>query len=321
MTPTPIRLFILILCLLSLALTVSAQDSDEFVLPDAVTFEAPAGLQPEGVVWDESGERFIVGSLLDGRVGTVDDEGVYAPLFTDEQFVATTGLHLSDGVLYVANTSPSAFIPFSRGLAGLVAYDLESETVLYSVDLTDLHTGGGARFANDVTVDADGNAYVTDSFQPVIYQVTPDGEASVLVESELLDAPFLGSNGIDYHPDGFLLVAVSGTQTLVRIHLDSPEDLSAVAWDVPASIDGMVLAPDGALYAVARLDIDGEEVQVAARYVSEDGWETATLDGMVETASGEATTLTLRGEAVYYINAYLQGFGRTEYEITRAVLE
>jgi len=310
---------IALLLLMAFALPVAAQE-DAAILPDVITFEAPAGLQPEGIVWDADGERFLVGSLLDGAVGAVDDEGVYSPLFTDESFVATTGLHIADGKLYVANTSPLAFIPGMAGLAGLVVYDLEADEVVLSVDLTDVFDGEGARFANDVTVDADGNAYLTDSFQPVIYKITPDGETSVFVESDLLGAPFLGLNGIDYHPDGFLLAAVSGTQMLIRIPLDDPESLAAVEWDIPSAIDGMALAEDGTLYAVSRLEVDDAQIQAVTTYTSEDGWLTATLVNRVET-TGAATTLTLREGEVYSINAYLQDRARTSYEITRAIFE
>lgn len=314
------HLSFVVFALVLAGLPASAQP-DAPPLPDQIVFEAPAGLQPEGVVWDAEGERFIVGSLLDGTVGTVTDDGVYAPLFTDPQFEATTGLHIANGLLYVANTSPSAFIPFSRGRAGLVVYDLAAGETVQSLDLTDVHTGGGARFANDVTVDADGVAYLTDSFQPVIYAVTPEGDASVLVQSPLLDAPFLGSNGIDIHPDGFLLVGVSGTESLVRVPLDAPESLALVDWDVPAAIDGMAFSEDGTtLYAVTRREVDGQTVQAVAAYVSEDGWQTATLTATFETG-GEATTLTLRDGEVYVIDAHLQNFGLTEYPITRAVFD
>jgi sugar lactone lactonase YvrE len=314
------RVLLVVFALMSFGVPASAQP-DAPALPDPIVFEAPAGLQPEGIVWDAERERFIVGSLLDGTVGTVTDDGVYTPLFTDPLFEATTGLHIADGRLYVANTSPSAFIPFARGLASLVVYDLSLDAVVLAVNLTDVHAGGGARFANDVTVDTDGTAYLTDSFQPVLYAVTPEGEASVLVESPLLDAPFLGSNGIDIHPDGFLLVGVSGTESLVRVPLDDPTALALVAWDVPAAIDGMVLAEDGTtLYAVTRREVDGQTVQAVSVYVSADGWQTATLSASFQTG-GEATTLTVRDGDVYVIDAHLQDFFRTEYPITRAVFE
>jgi len=314
------KLIFATLMLLACALPVFAQQ-EEPILPDIITFEAPAGLQPEGVVWDEEHGRFLVGSLLDGTIGSVDDEGVYTPLFTDESFVATTGVHIADGKLYIANTSPLAFIPGMAGLASLFVYDLVTDEVIVVVNLNEVHDGDGARFANDVAVDADGNAYVTDSFQPVIYRVTPEGETSVLVESDLLKADFLGMNGIDYHPDGYLLVAVSGNAALVRVPLDDPDSLTVVEWDTASGIDGMALAPDGTmLYAVSRLEVDGEEVQAVTRYESEDDWQTATLTGMSST-TGATTTLTLRGQEVYSINAYLQDFGRTEYQITRATFD
>jgi sugar lactone lactonase YvrE len=285
--------------------------------PDEILFEAPMGLQPEGIVWDEAGERFLVGSILDGTIGSVDDEGVYTPMFIDESFVSTVGLHIADGKLYIANGSLSVFRG-GAGNAGLAVYDLEAEELLFSVDLNETHDGTGGRFANDVTVDPDGNAYVTDSRQPVIYKVTPEGEASVFVTSPLLGGRSIGGNGIDYHPDGFLLVAVVESLSLVRIPLDDPEALAVVEWDTLSAIDGLVLSEDGTtLYGVAN--INGGSPAIVA-YASEDGWETATL-----TARGDSnrasTTLTLRGDKIYFIIAQIQNTRATEYQILRAVFE
>lgn len=309
------KLILLLLLLTGLALPVVAQD-DEPALPDEIIFEAPAGLQPEGIVWDEAGERFLVGSLLDGTIGAVDDEGVYTPLFTDLEFTSSVGLHIADGKLYIANGALSAFTG-GNGFAGLTVYDLETEELVYAVDLTKTFEGTGARFSNDVTVDPDGNAYVTDSRQPVIYKVTPEGEASVLVESPLLAAG-IGGNGIDYHPDNYLLVAVAGSLKLLRVPLNAPEELTAVEWDTLSAIDGMVLSEDGTtLYAVAGIN---GGISSAAIYTSEDDWQTATLASSVR-VNRAATTLALRDGEAYVINAYVQNRRQTTYEIIRAVFE
>lgn len=307
---------LLLIIFSALAMPLTAQD-DTPTLPDEIIFEAPAGLQPEGVVWDEERERFIVSSILDGTIGAVDDGGVYTPLFTDESFISTIGLHIADGKLYIANGALSAF-QGGMGNAGLAVYDLDAEEMLFSVDLNETFEGTGARFSNDVAVDPDGNAYVTDSRQPVIYKVTPEGEASVLVNSPLLAGRSASGNGIDYHPDGYLLVAVVGSLSLVRVPLDDPKALTVVEWDVLSAIDGLALSEDGmTLYGVAN--INGGTPAIVA-YTSEDNWQTATLTARAASHRA-ATTLTLRGDEVYYIIAQIQNTRATDYQILRAVFE
>lgn len=295
-------------------------------LPAEVVFESPVpGLLPEGVEWDAEAGTFLVGSLSSGTIRAIADDGTVTDLFEDEDFSATIGLHIADGKLYVANSSGEVFgNPAATGLASLVVYDLASGERVSYTDLTGIFDGEGSNFANDVTVDDEGNAYVTNSFQPVIYKVTPEGEGSVFANSEFFESPGFGLNGIEYHPDGYLLAAVAGNSTLVKIPLDDPEAADLVALTEPLSIDGMALGADGILYAVnAGEQSQGQEVVAIG---TRDDWMSAEVAARTATG-GDATTLALRymeGEtapAVYYVNTYFGQTERTEYQIVRAPLE
>jgi sugar lactone lactonase YvrE len=295
-------------------------------LPDEVVFESPVpGLLPEGVEWNAEAGTFLVGSLSTGTIRTVADDGTVTDLLVDEDLVSTVGIHIADGKLYVANSSTEVMQdPNATGLASLAVYDLiTGERVSYT-DLTDVFEGEGSNFANDVTVDDGGNAYVTNSFKPVIYKVIPEGEGSVFLTSDLLSAEGFGLNGIEYHAHGFLLAAVSGNSAIVKIPLDDPESAALVELSEPVSIDGMAIGSDGIVYAVAQTG-EGETQEIVA-LASEDEWETAEIVARTPTG-GNATTLALRydGEskspAVYYVNTYFGQTDRTEYEIVRAPLE
>ena len=153
-----------------------------------------------------------------------------------------------------------------------------------------------------MTVDPDGNAYVTDSFSPVIYKVDPQGEASIFLQNDAFASEQFGLNGIDYHPDGYLLVAKADEGALFKVPLDDPEAFSRVELDAPVSgADGIVLRPDGALAVVGQ-------PQSVFLVRSEDGWQTASI---VETASLEqpATTAAIREGEVYAIFAQLSAMG------------
>lgn len=293
--------------------------------PDRILFESPtAGLLPEGVAWDAVAGRFLVGSLSSGVIHAIDDDGTMTALIEDADFVSTAGIHIADGKLYITNSSIVVFgNPDASGLAALAVYDLESGERISYTDLSGVFDGQGSSFANDVTVDDAGNAYVTNSFQPVIYKVTPEGEGSVFLESELFSNTNFGLNGIEYHPDGYLLAAVTGAHTLVKVPLDDPTAAAVVIVTEPVGIDGMALGTAGILYAVnAGEQSQGQEVVAIA---SRDGWLSAEIVARVQT-DGNATTLTLRYDedsvtpVVYYVNAYFGQTERTDYEIVRAAL-
>jgi sugar lactone lactonase YvrE len=273
-----------------------------------------AGIRPEGVEWDAARQRFIIGSLADGTLRAVSPEGVTSTLIDDPQINVSVGLEIdaaSNRLLVTSSEATAFFNPFGRGGAGLAAYDLDSMERLFVVDLGGL-SSEGRHFANDVAVDAEGNAYVTDSFSPILYRVTPQGEASIFLRDPALGAGFLGLNGIAFHPDGFLLVANSGTRSLLRVPLDAPEQVQAVATDVAVGIDGMALAEGGTLYIVNNA---GE--QSIDALVSDDGWTSARLVGRALTQDG-ATTLTVRDGQPWYINAYLMNFLARQYQIVPA---
>lgn len=295
-------------------------------LPDEVVFESPVpGLLPEGVEWNAEVGTFLVGSLSTGTIRAIADDGTVTDLFEDEDFSATIGLHVADGKLYIANSSAEVFgNPAATGLASLVVYDLTTGERVSYTDLTGVFEGEGSNFANDVTVDDEGNAYVTNSFQPVIYKVTPEGEGSVFANSEFFESPGFGLNGIEYHPDGYLLAAVAGNSTLVKIPLDDPAAADLVALTEPLSIDGMALGADGILYAVnAGEQSQGQEIVAVA---TRDDWMSAEVVARTATG-GNATTLALRyvgdetAPAVYFVNTYFGQTDRTEYQIVRAPLE
>jgi len=293
------------------AVSGAAVAQNDVPLPDEIVITMP-GISPEGIDWDPTLGRFFIGSLLDGSVRSVDDAGSAELFVDDEEVLVSVGIEVDEALnrLLVTSADPTVFFGASSGSAGLAAFDLETGEKRFFVDLGAL-VENGRHFANDVTVDADGNAYVTDSFSPVIYRVDVDGNADVFLEDPRLFGGFLGANGIEFHPDGFLLVAVSGTNSLYRIPLDDSESMAAVEVDVPVSIDGLFLAADGTLFA-----INNAAGQALIALTSDDDWATATVTSTIPT-TGDATTVTVRDGVPYYINAYLNDPGREQYEIVR----
>ena len=315
-----LKLLLLLLAMILVLPLVAQDDGADMELPEQVIVAVP-GLLPEGIEWDEEGERFLLGSLSQGTIHQVsDDMGTTSPLIASDAFVSTVGIELdkANRRLLIANSDRQVFSdPEVTGMAELHAYDLERGEALFTTDLTALDAQEGTRyFANDVTVDDEGNAYVTNSFAPVIYQVDLEGNPSVFIEDERLIGGFVGLNGIDFHPDGYLLAAVSGTGSIYKIPVDDPESMTVVELSESLGIDGMYLHPNGTLVAIAQTGSGDDLVQEAVAVQSDDDWETAAVVDRVATG-GAATTITVRDGVPYYINAYLNNPDAESYEIVR----
>lgn len=269
-----ILIAIVLAAALALPLALYAQE-DEF--PEMVLAAYP-GLHPEGIDWDAERGVFVVGSIPEGGVFTVADDGTVTRLAEGHEGLGSTGVHVDAERNRVLVTMPDFTAtqdPEATGAAALAAYDLDTGEELFFVDLTDLDPGRD--FANDVTVDAEGNAYFTTSFSGVIYRVDPEGNGEIFLAADEFAVEGFGLNGIDYHPEGnYLLVAVAGSGSIYKVPVDDPESYTQVTLDASVSIDGMVLGADGnRLYAVAS--VDGAQAREIVMLTTEDDWASATV--------------------------------------------
>lgn len=284
-------------------------------LPDAVRIDEP-GLHPEGVEWDADRGRFLVSSVTRGTVTEVRDDGSAREFAsrpdatTSEEAAApgAIGIHIDrerDRLLVAFGDVEIFQVPDVQGVAAVGAYDLETGERIFYTDLDALLLGG-RHFGNDVTVGPDGWAYVTDSFSPVIYRVGPGGEAEVFARDPRLAAEQFGLNGIEYHPDGYLIAAVLGRGALVRIPVDAPSEMEFVSVPEAVPADGLLLLPDGGLAAVT-VDPAGERPNEVAWLRSDDGWRSAQV--VARAPAPGATTVTVRAGAVYAVDPRFRDFG------------
>lgn len=261
------------------------------------------GFIPEGIEYDQTNRRFLSGSLVEGSVFEIGEDGKLTALVSDPDLVSSVGIEVDEerGRLLVTNSDRSAFQPGNVGQAKLGIFNSTSGEKLAMVDLGAVigaATGDPPRFfANDVTVDSEGNAYVTDTFQNVVYKVTPDFQASVLHRFGALEGG-AALNGIVYHDGGYLLV-VAG-QDIYRVPLANPADTAQVTVTDPVvGQDGIVLTPEGRLASVSN---SSDEPQIVL-FESTDDWVTARRAGAAR-LNGQATTVAVVGNELWVVHPH-----------------
>ena len=274
------------------------------ILPDTVSFKKDA-LYPEGLEYDAGNNRFLVTSLREGIVGTVTPDGNYNVLFQDSNMVSAIGIRIDkerDRVL-VCNSDPGVSMhtkPETQAkLAGLAVFQLSTGNLIKYIDLASLSEGGG-HFCNDIALDSDGVAYVTDSFSPIIYKVDTDNNASIFLKNDKFAGEGFGLNGIVVKDD-YLLVAKYNDGTLYKFPLNDPQKFSQVTIEgTYPGADGLVWADDGSLILIANATTNK-----VLKLTSDDNWASAKIAGTVDTGEVFATTGKQINGDIYVLYAML----------------
>lgn len=267
-------------------------------------------LFPEGVVYDKFNDRFYVSSTTRGDIGIVTRDGIYTPFITDPALVATAGLAIDEArkLLYVTNATD--------GSVGI--YDTRTGQRVNFIDLKTLLPGTPV-FINDIIIDPQGNAYVTNSFAPVIYKIDRSGTATIFYqEPALTTAPGgFGFNGIEYANTGFLLVAYTIGNQIIKIPIKDPSSYSIVMLDRPINRpDGLLLSKDNKQLVVVS-NAGGSAQGSVTYFISDDKWTSATATGTFTTGAVFPTTATTDGKQIFVLYAYLhrRAAGQNEFAI------
>ncbi|MER7579087.1 hypothetical protein [Kitasatospora sp. NPDC097691] len=278
-------------------LPASASASAGCPAPAVVTGHA-ASLVPESGDWDATHHRFLLGSLRHGTVSAVGTDGSVRTLVQDPALTEVAGLRVDPVrrrvlVTDLDNGLGERSSAATQGkLARIAAYDLDTGRRIFVTDLAAVAADGGNHLANDIAIGPDGTAYVTDSFAPVVYRVTPDGTASVLLrDPRLAPAPgAYGLNGIVYR-DGRLVLGKWDDGTLWQVPLRDPAALRRVevtGGDALLHLDGLLGRPDGSIAGVTNAFFGaGRDAEVELR--SDDHWRTARLTAVRPSADPTPT--------------------------------
>ncbi|KAJ0052982.1 hypothetical protein Pint_00863 [Pistacia integerrima] len=282
-----------------------------------------SGYMRECAKWDQSNRRFLV-SFMGGGIGQVSVPEDYLPDTVLDELTVVKEADLSGNAsLGIAVDQPrNRLLVVVADLLrnkynGLAAYDLSTWKRLFLTQLTG--PSDEKSFADDVAVDIEGNAYVTDAKASKIWKVGVEGELLSIIRSPLFTAKewyknLVGLNGIVYHPDGFLIVIHTFTGNLFKIEIAKGEEIKLI------KVDGGPLSfGDGLeLLSLTKLVVAGNP---SARLVeSSDGWETASV---VAKFSGPAhrlaTAATVKDGRVYLNHMFGLGYPKKKHVLVEAV--
>lgn len=228
-------------------------------------------LYPEGIAWDPQTRSFYVGSLEHGTVTRVNADSSQSLLAEPANAGwSTLGMKIDAEArrLYACASPPEA-----DGEGEVWIYDLDGCGLIEQVALGD--AAAGAR-CNDLALDPDGAALVTDPSQGIVYRVMSGQAPEVWAQDPLLDpeGPLpLGLNGIAVTPDeAYVIAANLAAQRLVRIDRADPTSVVEIALTgdpLPQGTDGLVFGgTDDVLHVV--FDTEVKRVALAAAYTTGD---------------------------------------------------
>jgi sugar lactone lactonase YvrE len=263
-------------------------------------------LYPEGIEYDPMQKHFLLSSVREGTIYTVQDDGTYQPFVQDERLISSLGIHIDQerNRLLVPNSDYGVSVHSKPGqqfkIAGLGIYNLSTGEPISYVDVGTLRPDSD-HFANDVTVDAEGNSYLTDSRSPIIYKIDLQGNSSIFLENERFTGEGFNLNGIVYHPDGYLIVAKKNEGVLFKVPLDDPNAFTQIETSEPfIGVDGLVLAKDDTLIVIANV-VPSVAANTIFQLQSSNGWQSAQAIDKYTTGDVYPSTGTIRDNGLYVI--------------------
>ncbi len=238
---------------------------------------------PEGMDVDPRNGRIYIASVRHRTVAVIDPDGATHELWPRDGRGSSSLLGVrvdtARGVLWVTTSPVRANPDFSRGDT--------TDASLLRVRLSDGHVERRWRLApgdhalGDLAVGPHGDVFVTDSNDPVLYRLRPDGDT---LES-IRDARFHSLQGLAPTPDGRFLILADYSHGLLRVDLqrgavsrldDAPHSTSlgcdGIAWDRGA----IVAVQNGVMpNRVMRFMLDSTLSRITRAEVLDQNWRDA----------------------------------------------
>lgn len=265
-------------------------------------------LIPEGLAYDAGEDCFYIGSLYKSKIVKITRDGEVSDFTSSRQdsLVSIVGMKVDVEGRYLWASSSYGYkndnISFEElGTCEMVRYSLQTGELVnrYSLAKKENH------FFNDVVLNSDKDAFITDSHVPAVYLID-HGENVVKEYVKLADG--LYPNGIALSGnENLLYVAVGDGIIIVDVHDRSIRYLKHSADIFTGGCDGLYF------YKNSLIGIQGFLSRIARFHLNEDLNEVAKLE-ILESYNPEfenPTTGAIAGNEFYYIaNAQLAKIDR-----------
>jgi len=257
---------------------------------------------PSGFAYDPVERNFYLAGIADGSIVRVDAVGNESEFRAPDNLVEIWGAEVDPERrrLWICARDPV-------GIDHQVwIYDLNTDERETTFLLGALWPKGDC---NDFAIDEDGNAFVTDPFNPNIYKLDPvTGEGSIYVSDPMFANPLglpAGLNGIQIAEDGSRLVTSTVLPAAIyTITLPMPDSIVKVELegDPLTFPDGMQFL-DGSYYSIAigtvhriRFNSDYTSAIVSTQGGFDEVTSAAAADGHLYVVNSEAQSWLLGGE-------------------------
>lgn len=209
-----------------------------FVLPENV-------IMPETIHWDESRQKFLIGTVAEGQVLAVGKDGQVSELLkaSDENGMWAVFDILVDeprNRLWITSASTPGYLrfdPVDKGRSALFEFDLKT---LDFIRRYPVPVDGRSHILGSMVLDPDGGVYIADRTVPLIYR-KPAGEDKL--KPILILKDMVSQRGIAMQSDGRIMYVADREMGITVIDLEGQQ---AGILEVPETlnvggIDGMYL--------------------------------------------------------------------------------
>ncbi|KAL6978272.1 hypothetical protein U1Q18_019941 [Sarracenia purpurea var. burkii] len=283
-----------------------------------------AGWLRESGKWDDLNRRFLV-SLFEGGIGQIQVPENHSPATVLEEVPVVRDADLAgNGSLGLVIDRPRNRLlvaiadVFGNRYSALAAYDLTTWDRLFLTHLS--YPEDEKSFADDVAVDAEGIAYVTDAKASKIWKVGAKGELLSTIRNPLFTPKqwyknLVALNGILYHPNGYLIVIHTFSGNLFKVNTEKGDHEEVKLIQVAG---GPLTFGDGLeLLSPTTIVVAGNPTRLVE---SSDDWETATVVGKFKGPIHRLTTAATVKEGKVYLNQALGlGYPKRKHVFVEAV--
>ena len=195
---------------------------------------------PEGIAVSKSGSLFV-GSLKENKIIRFKNKKKEAEIFipsNSNNINSVIGILADDRnkILWACSSNPGVSNFPSDDLVSLKAFDLNSGDFLQSYEFPN----GG--FCNDITLDAKGNVYATDSFNPRILRLNKsESRLETWFENDDFKGEGFNLNGITFIDNKIYTVKMNSGELFKIEVADNGKPINYTRIDLPRPLN----APDG----------------------------------------------------------------------------